>query len=251
MKAIYVTRYGGPEVLEVVDVPEPVLGKRQVRVKIKVTGYNFYDAATRKGIFPDSPIPVPFIPGVEGAGIVEAVGDEVTEIKVGDRVSFNLEGSHSYAEKVVIDAERAIPLPDDISFKVAAAMTAQGMTAHYLMNEFRPVTEGTTVLIQAAVSGMGILLTQWAKQLGARVYGTVSNATKAEFVKKLGAVMVILYTQTDLVQAVLELTDDKGVDFVIDGVGTTIGQSLEAVKTLLFSCYLRLGWWRTRINESL
>lgn len=179
------------------------------------------------------------------------MGDGVTEVKVGNRVSFNLEGSRSYAEKVVIDAERAIPLPDDISLEVAAAMTAQGMTAHYLMNEFRPLTEGTTVLIQAAASGMGILLTQWAKHLGATVYATVSNAAKAEFVKKLGADEVIFYTQTDLVKAVKDLTDDKGVDFVIDGVGTTIGQSLEAVKTLLFSRHLRLGWWCTRVNESL
>ncbi len=231
MKAIHVTQYGGPEVLEVVGVPEPVPGSRQVLVKMKVTGYNFHDAATRKGIFPDPPLKLPFIPGVEGAGIVEAVGSEVTEVKVGDRVSFNVEGAQSYAEKVVINADRAIPLPDDISFEVAASMTAQGMTAHYLMNEFCPVEPGTTVLIQAAASGMGILLTQWAKHLGATVYATVSNASKAQFVKKLGADEVILYTQTDLVKAVKDLTDGKGVDFVIDGVGTTIQQSLEAVKT--------------------
>jgi NADPH2:quinone reductase len=112
MKAIHVTQYGGPEVLEVVDVPEPVPGERQIRVKMKVTGYNFHDAATRKGIFPDPPLPLPFIPGVEGAGIVEAVGEEVTEVKVGEHVSFNVEGAHSYAEKVVINADRAICLPE-------------------------------------------------------------------------------------------------------------------------------------------
>ncbi len=146
MKAIHVTQYGGPEVLQVVEVPEPKPSPRQALIDIKVTGYNFHDAATRQGIFPDPPIPVPFIPGVEAAGIMEAVGDEVTEVKVGDRVSFNVEGADTYAEKSVVNSDRLVPIPDDISFEVAASLTAQGGTTHYLMNEFRTIEPGVTLL---------------------------------------------------------------------------------------------------------
>jgi NADPH2:quinone reductase len=231
VKAIHVTQYGSPEVLQVVEVPEPKPSPRQALIDIKVTGYNFHDAATRQGIFPDPPIPVPFIPGVEAAGIVEAIGDEVTEVKVGDRVAFNVEGADTYAEKSVVNSDRLVPIPDDISFEVAASLTAQGGTTHYLMNEFRTIEPGVTLLIQAGASGMGLLLTQWAKHLGAKVMTTVSNEAKAQAVREAGADEVILYTQTDFVQEVKRLTEGKGVDIVIDGVGTTLAGSLEAVKT--------------------
>jgi NADPH2:quinone reductase len=235
MKAIHVTQYGGPEVLQVVEVPEPKPSSRQALIDIKVTGYNFHDAATRQGIFPDPPIPVPFIPGVEAAGIVEAIGDEVTEVKVGDRVAFNVEGADTYAEKSVVNSDRLVPIPDDISFEVAASLTAQGGTTHYLMNEFRTIEPGVTLLIQAGASGMGLLLTQWAKHLGAKVITTVSNEAKAQAVREAGADEVILYTQTDFVQEVKRLTEGKGVNIVIDGVGTTLAGSLEASKHEVWS----------------
>lgn len=231
MKAIQVTQYGGPEVLEVIDLPTPQIKPTEILIDMKVTGYNFHDAATRKGIFPDPPIPVPFVLGVEGAGMVAEVGADVTDVKVGDRVSFNVEGADSYANQVVIPGDRAVPLPDDISFEVAASLTAQGGTTSYLMSELRSITPETTLLIQAGASGMGLLLIQWAKHLGAKVFTTVSSDTKAQFVREIGADEVILYTQTNFVEAVKQLTNGQGVDMVIDGVGTTLAGSLEAAKT--------------------
>lgn len=230
MKAIQVTQYGGPEVLSVVDLPTPQSKSTEILVDMKVTGYNFHDAATRKGIFPDPPIPVPFVLGVEGAGVVAEIGTDVTQVKVGDHVSFNVAGANSYAEQVVIRGDRAVPLPDDISFEVAASLTAQGGTTSYLMS-LRPINAGTTLLIQAGASGMGLLLIQWAKHLGARVITTISNETKAQMVREVGADDAILYTQTDFVSVVKQLTNGQGVDMVIDGVGTTLTGSLEAVKT--------------------
>ncbi len=231
MKAIQVTQYGGPEVLSVVDLPTPQLKSTEILIDMKVTGYNFHDAATRKGIFPDPPIPVPFVLGVEGAGVVTEIGADVTQVKVGDRVSFNVEGANSYADRVVIGGDRAVPLPDDISFEVAASLTAQGGTTSYLMSELRLIDADTTILIQAGASGMGLLLIQWAKHQGARVITTISNETKAEIVREIGADEIILYTQTDFVSAVKQLTNGRGVDMVIDGVGTTLAGSLEALKT--------------------
>lgn len=225
MKAIKMTQFGGPEVLKIeeVSVEKPKGG--QALVSLKAMGINFIDIYQRKGTYP---VPLPFIPGYEGSGIVEAIGDGVKNVKVGDRVAFVHEPG-SYAEKNLVKADHLIPLPENFSFEQGAAFPLQGMTAHYLINEFRKIKPHDVVLIHAAAGGMGLLLVQWAKHLGARVIGTVSTEAKAEMAKKAGADDVILYTKQDFVSEVKKLTDDHGADYIIDGVAkTTFAGNLEA-----------------------
>jgi NADPH2:quinone reductase len=225
MKAIQLKEYGGPEVLRLQEVEVPVPGPGQVRVRLRAAGVNFIDVYQRRG---DYPAPLPFIPGREGAGVVEAVGPGVDEVRVGDRVAYT--GiSGSYAEAAVVPADRLIPLPDDLSFEQGAAFPLQGMTAHYLIHEYRRPGPGATVLIHAAAGGMGLLLVQWAKHLGARVLGTVSAEEKARTARAAGADEVILYTRQDFVAEARRLTGGRGVDLIIDGVGkTTFAGNLEA-----------------------
>lgn len=225
MKAIEVRQTGGPEVLQLqeVSIGKPVTG--QALVKIKVAGVNFIDIYQRKGIYP---LKLPYIPGLEGSGIVEEVGSGVTNVKHGDRVAF-LHEPGAYAEAMLLQADRLIPLPKEFTFEQGAAFPLQGMTAHYLLHEFRKVKSGDVVLIHAAAGGMGLLLVQWAKHLGARVLGTVSSEEKAKAALDAGASDVILYTKMNFVDEVRRLTNGHGADLIIDGVGkSTFAGNLEA-----------------------
>jgi NADPH2:quinone reductase len=227
MKAIRVSEYGGPEVLREQEVEVPSVGPGQVLVRLHAAGVNFADVYQRRGGF--GPSQLPFTAGREGAGVVESVGAGVDTVKPGDRVAYA--GVHgSYAEASVVPADRLIPLPADLPFEQAAAFPLQGMTAHYLLHEFRPVKPGMTVLVHAAAGGMGLLLVQWAKHLGARVLGTVSTEAKVQAAREAGADAVIQYTQQDFAAATRRLTGGAGADLIIDGVGkTTFPGDLEAV----------------------
>jgi NADPH2:quinone reductase len=229
MKAIRIESIGGPEVLRLVDVPDPAApGPGQALVRLKASGVNFMDVGHRRGSYP-SPSPLPFIPGAEGAGVVEAVGAGVAAVKAGNRVAFTgVPGA--YAEMVLADAERLIHLPGDISFEQGAAFPLQGITAHYLIHEYRKPKPGDIVLIHAAAGGMGGLLVQWARHLGATVIGTVSNSAKAAVAREAGAHHVIDYTQADFAPEVQRISGGRGADLIIDGVGrSTFKGDLEAV----------------------
>lgn len=217
MKAIQVTQYGGPEVLRLTDIPIGSPGRGQVRVRIQAAGVNFIDIYQRRGIYP---VGLPYTPGLEASGVVETTGEGVSNVKTGDRVAY-VHKPGAYAEQCLVDAEQLIPLPSTLSFEQGAAFPLQGMTAHYLLHEFRKVKQGDTILIHAAAGGMGLLLVQWAKHLGARVFGTVSTEEKAEAAKKAGADEVILYTKQDFSAEIHRLTEGHGADLIIDGVGQT------------------------------
>lgn len=219
------SQYGGPEVLQLREIQIGKPGKGQALVRVKAAGVNFIDVYQRKGIYP---VKLPYIPGLEGSGIVESVGEGVTNVKPGDRVAYVHEPG-SYAELNLVQAEYLIPLPSELSFEQGAAFPLQGMTAHYLLHEFRKVKPNDVILIHAAAGGMGLLLVQWAKHLGARVLGTTSTAEKAKIAKDAGADEVILYTQKDFVTEVKRITNNHGADLIIDGVGkTTFTGNLEA-----------------------
>jgi NADPH2:quinone reductase len=226
MKAIRVQEYGGPTVLRFEEVPAPTPGPKQALVRLSMAGVNFVDIYQRRGTYPVS---LPYIPGREGAGVVEAVGQGVTTVKSGDRVAFTGEPG-SYAEAAVVTADSLIPLPVDFSFEQGSAIPMQGMTAHYLLHEFRRPKPSDTVLIHAAAGGVGLLLVQWARHLGARVLGTVSSEEKARAAREAGADEVILYTRQDFVTETKRLTNGHGADLIIDGVGkTTFPGNLEVV----------------------
>jgi NADPH2:quinone reductase len=176
MKAIVVSQYGEPAVLKFQDAEIGKPGKGQVLVRLAAAGVNFVEIYQRRGTYPRK---LPYIPGSEGAGTVEAVGEAVTQFKVGDRVAYVHEPG-SYAQFSVVKADRLIPLPSSFSFEQGAAFPLQGMTAHYLLHEFRKPKPGDVVLIHAAAGGMGLILVQWARHLGARVIGTVSTEEKAQ-----------------------------------------------------------------------
>ncbi len=226
MRAIRVDRYGKPDVLRLkeIELSEPKPG--EVRVRLQAAGLNFVDVYQRRGEYP---VPLPYTPGHEGAGIVEAVGENVNGFKPGDRVAYTGQLG-AYAEASVLPAASLVPLPDDVPFEQGAAFPLQGMTAHYLIHEYRLPKPGDTVLIHAAAGGMGLLLVQWAKHLGTRVIGTVSTEEKARAAREAGADEVIRYTERDFVAETKRLTDGRGADLIIDGVGqTTFAGSLEAV----------------------
>jgi NADPH2:quinone reductase len=228
MRAIQVTEFGGPDVLKLADVERPLPGPGQALIRIKAAGVNFADVRMRLGKI-GGDIPLPFTPGLEAAGVVEALGNEAHDIELGDRVTYCIVPG-SYAEYQVVDASRLVPLPDDISFDQAAAAILQGLTAHYLLYDVHPITPGTNVLVHAAAGGTGLVLMQWLKRLGARVIGTVSTEEKAAIATEAGADDVILYTQ-DFAAEAQKLTDGVGVDYIIDGVGlTTFLGNLDAVR---------------------
>jgi NADPH2:quinone reductase len=217
MKAIQISHFGGPEVLQIqeITIGKPKAG--EALIEIKVAGLNFIDIYQRRGTYP---VKLPYTPGLEASGIVEAVGEGVTNVKPGDRVAYVHEPG-AYAEKCLVQADHLIPLPTELSFEQGAAFPLQGMTAHYLLHEFRKIKPSDIILIHAAAGGMGLLLVQWAKHLGARVIGTVSTEEKAANAKKAGADDVILYTKQDFVTEVNKLTNKHGADLIIDGVGKT------------------------------
>lgn len=230
MKAIRIEQYGDANVLQFQDVSKPTPAPDEALVHLQAAGLNFIDIYMRRGDLRVAVQP-PFIPGREGAGIVEAVGVDVTEVKVGDRVAYagNL---GSYAEYNTVKAALLIPLPKEISFEEGAAFPLQGMTAQYLVHEYYDIKANDTVLVHAAAGGVGLLLVQWLKHLGARVIGTVSTEEKAKIAKAAGADDIILYTQQDFVTETKNLTHGKGADYIIDGVGKdTFTKDLEAVRT--------------------
>jgi NADPH2:quinone reductase len=225
MKAVRVNEYGGPAVLQLqeIETPRPVAG--QALVRLRAAGLNFIDIYQRRGTYGRK---LPFTLGLEGAGVVEAVGEGVTNVKPGDRVAYTGQPG-AYAEASVVEAASLIPLPDAFSFEQGAAFPLQGMTAHYLIHEFRLPKAGDVVLIHAAAGGMGLLLVQWARHLGARVIGTVSTEEKAKAAREAGVNDVILYTQQDFVAETKRLTNGHGADLIIDGVGkTTFAGNLDA-----------------------
>jgi NADPH2:quinone reductase len=217
LKAIMVRRHGGPEVLEPVEVPLPEPAAGQVRVALRAIGLNRRDAFIRAGIYKRD---LPLIPGIEGAGVVDAVGPGVTGWTIGDRVVYyvpDLLGA--YAEYHAVPVGRLVRLPDRLSFQDAAAIFDHGLTAHYLSTTTFPLHAGHRVLVHAAAGGVGSLLLQFAKRLGATVFGTVSTPRKAALIRSLGADEAILYRDTDFVAAIMELTDGQGVHAVYDSVG--------------------------------
>lgn len=230
MNAIVVSKNGGPEVLEYTRRPQPEAGPGQLLVKVAAAGVNFIDTYFRKGAYPK---PVPFVLGSEFAGTVEAVGEGVTGFQIGDHVASVDSLSGAYAQFTVVDAARAVHVPEGIALETAAAAMLQGLTAHYLTTSTWPIKAGDTALVHAAAGGMGLLLTQMIKARGGRVIGTVSTKEKESLARSVGADEIIRYTEVDdLPGAVRELTENKrGVDVVYDGVGkTTFDASLASLR---------------------
>src|SRR5262245_35445373 len=202
MKAIRVHEPGGPDALVFEDVPLPEPGPGQARVRLHAIGVNFIDVYHRTGLYK---VPLPFTPGSEGAGVVSAVGPEVSA-RVGDRVAW-AGALGSYAEEAIVPAEKLVPVPDGLEWDEAAAAPLQGMTAHYLATDTHRLKAGQTALVHAAAGGVGLLLVQVAKMRGARVFGAVSTPEKAALASEVGADEIIRYTEEDFLEAVKDLTD--------------------------------------------
>ena len=229
--AVRVHKTGGPEVLTYEDVSVPAPGPGQIKLKNHAIGVNFIDTYFRMGMYP-SPVGLPFVSGNEGAGEVTAVGQGVTEIKVGDRVGY-VSALGSYAAERIMPAERAVKLPDKISYEQAAGMMLKGMTVQYLLRRTYRVQKGDNVLIHAAAGGIGLIACQWANHLGANVIGTVGSKEKGELAKKNGAHHIINYRDEDFVAKVKEITGGKLCEVVYDGVGkATFPASLDCIKPL-------------------
>src|SRR5580704_10731587 len=217
MKAIQVKQVGGPDAMELVDLPVPQPKSHEALVKIAAAGVNFIDVYIREGRYH---APVPFVVGQEGSGVVTAVGADVKTAKVGNRVAWS-GALGSYAEYVAAPAAALVPVPEDVGDRDAAGAMLQGMTAHYLCYDTYPLTPGKTALIHAGAGGVGLLLVQMAHNIGARVIATVSTDEKAKLAREAGADEVILYTQVDFEAETKRLTGGKGVDVVYDSVGKT------------------------------
>jgi NADPH2:quinone reductase len=227
MKAIVVETPGGPEQLQLVDIPKPSPGPGEALVKIAAAGVNFIDIYYRTGLYKADP---PIAIGMEGAGVVEAVGPGVTEVAPGDPVAYAM-CRGSYADYHVVPAWQLVKLPAGMDFQTGAAAMLQGMTAHYLTHSTFPLKEGDTALVHAAAGGVGLLLVQMAKMRGARVFGTTSTAAKAALARQAGADEVILYTEQDFQAEVRRLTEGRGVDVVYDSVGAaTWEKSLDSLR---------------------
>lgn len=228
MRAIQFRTTGGPEVLEVVDAPVPQPGPGEVVVEVAAAGVNFIDTYQRSGLYP---LKLPSGLGLEGAGVITALGEGVSKREVGDRVAWA--GSlGSYAEHVAVAADRCVSVPDGVDLEVAAALMLQGMTAHYLSHSTYKLDTEDTTLIFAAAGGVGRLLVQLAKRRGARVIACTSTEQKAAAVRSLGADEIVFYRDVDVAEAVSELTDGAGVDVVYDSVGAaTFASSLRSLKT--------------------
>ena len=227
MKAIRIHSNGGPEVLTLEEVPDPKPGPAEAVVKIEAAGLNYIDVYYRTGLYKGQ---LPLTIGVEGAGVVTAVGSDVTEVKVGDRVAYTgVPGA--YAQLATVPAARLVKLPDGLDGKAGAAAMLQGMTAHYLSHTTYPLKSGDWCLVHAAAGGVGLLLCQMAKMRGARVIGTVSTDLKAKLAREAGADEVILYTQQDFEAEAKRITGGTGVHVVYDAVGkTTFDKSLNCLR---------------------
>lgn len=229
MKAIVIHQHGGPDVLQLEDIPTPKPQAKEVLVKNQAIGLNFVDTQHRAGV--NYPVKLPLIPGIEAAGWVEAVGSAVSEFRVGDRVAYAGYMGGNYAEYTVVPAEKLIPVPSQLTFEAAAAALLQGMTAHCLAYSVYPIQSGDRVLIQAAAGGVGLLLVQLAKQRGATVIAVVSTPEKAAVVQALGADHVIVHSQADFEIETRRLTQGEGVHAVYDSVGrTTFDKGLKVLR---------------------
>lgn len=217
MKAIVVSETGGPEKLQLTDVPDPTPGADDILVEVVAAGLNFIDTYHRTGLYD---LEVPFTPGLEGAGTVVDVGAEVEGFEVGDEVGWT-DVLGSYADRHVIPADRAIPIPEGLTPTVTAALLVQGLTAHYLATDTFPLAAGDRCLVHAGAGGVGLLLTQIAKLAGAEVFTTVGTEEKAELSREAGSDHVILYTETDFQDAVESIAGQRALDVVYDGVGAT------------------------------
>lgn len=238
MKAIRVHRHGGPEVLVCQDVDPRHPGPGEVRIRNRAIGLNYADVYYRTGEFPAPSFP--FTPGLEGAGEVVAVGEGVRDFAPGDRVTYYSPAPGAYAEEHIVPAHFVIPLPDAIDFETAAAMTVKGLTAQYLLHRTFRVEPGHIVLVHAAAGGVGLLLTQWAKHLGATVIGTVGSPEKAAIARQHGCDHVIEYRREDFVARVKEITGGEGCHVVYDGVGkATFPRSLDCLRR--FGCFVSYG----------
>jgi NADPH:quinone reductase len=227
-KAIRFSRTGGPEVLEFVDVDVPPPAPGEVQIRHTAIGLNFIDTYHRSGLYA---LPMPSGLGAEAAGVVERLGEGVTTLKLGDRVAYGTGTVGAYAERRNFPASRLIKLPDSIADETAAAMMLKGMTVRYLLRATYNVKAGETILLHAAAGGVGLILSQWAKALGARVIGVVGNASKVEIAKAHGCDVVIDASKEDVVKTLRAATNGKGVPVVYDGVGqATIMQSLDCLQ---------------------
>jgi NADPH2:quinone reductase len=228
MRAIRVHEFGGPDVMRLEEMDTPELGRGEVRVMLKAAGVNFIDIYERRGQYKMN---LPFIPGSEGGGVVDAVGPEVEGLVPGDPVAYAT-SKGAYADYAVVPAWKLVPIPPGVNVLTATAAMLQGMTAHYLVHDTYPIRQGDTVLIHAAAGGVGLLLVQMAKMRGARVIGTVSTEEKAALAREAGADDIIRYTEQDFESEVKRLTDGGGVHAVYDSVGRdTFLKSLNCLRT--------------------
>jgi NADPH2:quinone reductase len=238
--AIRVHNFGGPEAMRWEDVPVGAPGPGEIRVRHHAVGLNYIDVYHRTGLYPQPEMP--FTLGTEGAGVVTAVGDGVSDLAPGDRIAY-AGPIGAYSQERIMPADRAVKLPDAISFETAAAMMLQGMTSRYLLRRTLPVGPNTTLLFHAAAGGVGLIACQWAATLGATIIGTVGSAEKAELARAHGCTHVINYREQDFVEAVRDLTGGAGCDVVYDSVGKdTFPGSLDCLKPL--------GLWVTFGNAS-
>lgn len=229
MKTVVVTRFGGPEVLELRDVALPEPGAGQIRIRVKAAGINYADIMQRDGLYPNGPA-APFGAGFEVAGIVDALGEGVTHWAVGDEVMGFCQ--NGYSEYVVAPAAQTMPKPEQLDFHQAAAVPCQYLTAYHALLTLGRLREGQTVLIQAAAGGLGTLMVQIARNVGARVIGTASSPEKCALIERLGCAHPIQYTSTDFVPVVKETTGGKGCDLIIESVGGEIFEkSLKCLKS--------------------
>ncbi|MBI1748824.1 MAG: quinone oxidoreductase [Acidobacteria bacterium] len=227
MKAVRIHEYGGPEMLRYEEVACPTTGPGEARVRINAAGVNYIDIYHRTGLYKSR---LPLTLGMEGAGLVDAIGPAVSDVKIGERVAFAM-SQGAYAEYAVVPAWKLVPLPPDLDLATAAAALLQGMTAHYLTHSAYPLKPGDTALVHAAAGGTGLLIVQMAKRRGARVLGTVSTDQKAALARAAGVDEIILYTQTDFEVAVKQLTNGEGIEVVYDSIGqSTFLKSLNCLK---------------------
>ncbi len=229
MKAMRFHQHGGPEVLVYEDAPTPEAGPGEAIVRIEAIGLNYIDTYHRDGLYP---VELPCIPGMEAAGTIARIGDGVEGVNVSDRVAY-AGALGAYAEEAAVAVDRLVPLPDDISCEVGAAAMLQGMTAHYLAHGSYALGKDDTALIHAGAGGVGLLLIQMAKRLGARVLTTVSTEEKEQLARAAGADEVIRYTERNFAEDIMTLTNGRGVDVVYDSVGkTTFDKSLDVLRPL-------------------
>lgn len=227
MRAAVVTRAGGPDVIEVQDLPDPPAGPDDLVVDVEAAGVNFIDIYQREGRYP---VELPFVTGLEGAGTVREVGEQVQGVRPGDRVAWAMLGGTGCTTRAVVPAARAVPVPEGVSTEQAAAVLLQGMTAHFLCTSTYPVRPGDDVVVHAAAGGVGLLLTQLVAGRGGRVIGTVSTDEKEALARGAGASEVVRYERTDVATEVRRITAGRGVQVVYDGVGqATFDASLDCL----------------------